>query len=177
MTNTFLNLTVASVSKSMSHVEPVSFCDQGCNLALVLSVKNAVASSLWRLGAVGAGCFSGTSLMKKKSNEPARHWFVPLFLQTFPGVLRADTQLKPVLRSKLLPGLHGGAPCQRGGVGWDVNIRLSTGILTKHTACFSSNYIYPTNARFALHANETSLDQHSALMNNNRAVRIISAWI
>lgn len=46
MTNTFLNLTVASVFKSMSHVEPVSFYDQGCNLALVLSVKNAVASSL-----------------------------------------------------------------------------------------------------------------------------------
>lgn len=88
------------------------------------------------------------------------------------------TELKPVPRSKLLLGLHQEAPCQRGGVGWDVNIRLSTGILTKHTACFISNYIYQTNARFALHANETSLVQHSALMNNNNgAVRIISAWI
>lgn len=89
--------------------------------------------------------------------------------------LSRHTELGPVRRSKLL---HQGAPCQSRGVGWDVNIWLSTGILTKHTACFSSNYIYPTNAQFALHANEISLFQHSVLMNNNNgAVRIISAWI
>lgn len=83
-------------------------------------------------------------------------------------------ELRPALRSKLLLGLHQGAPCQRGGAGWDVNIWLSTGILTKHTACFSSNYIYPANAWFALHADEISL---VLMNNNNRAVRIISAWI
>lgn len=115
---------------------------------------------------------------EEESNEPAKHWFASLFLQTFPGVFWADTELRPVFRSKLLLGFHLGAPCQRGRVGWDANTWLSTGILTKHTACFSSNYIYPTNAWFVLHANEISLIQHSVLMNNNNvAARIISARI
>lgn len=92
--------------------------------------------------------------------------------------LSRHTELRPVFRSKLLLGFHRGAPCQRGRVGWDANTWLSTGILTKPTACFSSNYIYPTNAWFVLHANEISLIQHSVLMNNNNvAARIISARI
>lgn len=92
--------------------------------------------------------------------------------------LSRHAEFRPVLRSKLLLGSHRGAPCHRGRVGWDANTWLSTGILTKHTACFSSNYIYPTNAWFDLHANEISLVRDSVLMNNNNvAVRIISARI
>lgn len=156
MKNTFLKLTTVSVQISFSS-QYVLLPDQGCNLPSVLGEKKTVPSSRWRVGGLGAGCSGRHFIDEERSNEPTRHWFAPLFLQTFPGVFWADRQGSDLFSDQNCCLVSTMELCLRGKVGWDVNIWLSTGILTKHTACFSSNYIYPTNAWFALHADEISL--------------------
>lgn len=151
----------------MSHVEPVSFYDQGCNLASVLSAKTQLHPLYEALGVWEPTVYQVFHWWRKRQWTCTALICSPVSANISWCFLSRHTELRPVPRSKLLLGFHRGAPCQRGRVGWDVNIWLSTGILTKHTACFSSNYIYPTNARFALHANEISFVQHSVLMNNN----------
>lgn len=155
MTNTFLNLTVLRCSDlchmlslfCWSRLQP-GFSPQRKGKQLHLSMKR------WGFGS--------WLFFRYCIDEEKKQWTcAPLICSPVSAniswcFLSRHTELRPALRSELVLGLHRGAPCQRGGVGWDVNIWLSTGILTKHTACFSSNYIYPTHARFALHANEIS---------------------